>query len=160
MLLYKYRTFEHLEYLLDILVNHRLYCSEYKSLNDPFEGMFLETYDPGSSLSFGLASSFDFGFVPGRQRVRRRSVEDPVTSAVRKRVCSLSASASDVRLWSLYANGHSGVAVEIDFGEHLGDVHEVKYVKELPERAMFRGLLATSSDKWDPVEVFRLKRQD
>ncbi|MGB8764645.1 MAG: hypothetical protein WCD07_07625, partial [Burkholderiales bacterium] len=36
MILYKYRSFDNYEFLLDILINERLYCSIYKNLNDPF----------------------------------------------------------------------------------------------------------------------------
>ena len=43
MLLYKYRTLSNPESALDILLNQRLHCSRYLELNDPFEGLFLET---------------------------------------------------------------------------------------------------------------------
>lgn len=36
-----------------------------------------------------------------------------------KTVCSLTASLSDIRLWSHYADGHTGVAIEIDIDESV-----------------------------------------
>ena len=40
MKLYKFRSFENIEFTLDIIMNERLYCAQHKSLNDPFEGLF------------------------------------------------------------------------------------------------------------------------
>lgn len=40
---YKYRSLSNIQFALDILVNHRLYASEFTKLNDPMEGLF--TYD-------------------------------------------------------------------------------------------------------------------
>ena len=37
---YKYRRLDNLEFALDILVNHRLWASEFTKLNDPMEGLF------------------------------------------------------------------------------------------------------------------------
>ena len=39
----------------------------------------------------------------------------------------------EVRLWSHYADGHKGIAIEIDFPNELPSVHEVTYVDELQE---------------------------
>jgi len=49
------------------------------------------------------------------------------------RVCSLSASISDVRLWSHYADGHKGIAIEIDFGGMEYQPFEVEYLTQLTE---------------------------
>ena len=43
MILYKYRSLENLEHVLDIILNQRLYCSTYPELNVPFEGLFITT---------------------------------------------------------------------------------------------------------------------
>lgn len=129
MKLYKYRSFENFEYLLDILIHERLYCSEYKSLNDPFEGTFFAILPQPIYFSAGTGTS-------GQPLVRNReikSVDDLFISSTKKRVCSLSSSCSDVRLWSIYASGHAGIAIEIDFSDHLNDVHKVDYVNNFPE---------------------------
>jgi len=44
MILYKYRSLEQFEYVLDILLNERLYCSYYKDLNDPLEGIYASVF--------------------------------------------------------------------------------------------------------------------
>ena len=122
MILYKYRSLENLEYIADILVHERLFCTPYYQLNDPFEGLFL------------LTTRF-----PGTGSLRPSTVTS-VTDAdyliepddyVDIRVCSLSSSCEDVRLWSLYAGGHRGVAVEIDVEGMEEKFHKVDYRKTL-----------------------------
>ena len=39
-LLFKYRSLENWRWLLDILVNNRLYAAPFKDLNDPMEGRY------------------------------------------------------------------------------------------------------------------------
>jgi hypothetical protein len=48
------------------------------------------------------------------------------------RICSLSRDISDVRLWSFYAKGHTGVAIEVDFSSHEKDSCAVVYSPGLP----------------------------
>ena len=45
----------------------------------------------------------------------------------------MSKSLNDVRLWSHYADGHKGIAIEIDFYKGEKDIYEVKYVPNLQE---------------------------
>jgi hypothetical protein len=127
MMLYKYRHLRNPEHAIDILLNQRLFCSLYKDLNDPFEGLFQATMHipPRQSLLFGLG---------GRRMQVRRSIDDlldPDKSSTR--VCSLSASLSDVRLWSHYADGHRGIAIEIDVSGLEGRFCEVRYSEQLPQ---------------------------
>ena len=44
---YKYKAPTPFEYIADILINERLYCAPYDQLNDPFEGIFLESIQMG-----------------------------------------------------------------------------------------------------------------
>jgi len=39
-MLYKYKTIGSFRFLLDIIVNQRLYAAKYNKLNDPMEGLF------------------------------------------------------------------------------------------------------------------------
>lgn len=130
MLLYKFRSFDELEYLLDILVKERLYCCEYRRLNDPFEGMFYSIYYRGYVPGLALTASRPL------DELKTQSVDDLLVEAKEKHVCSLSSDFSDVRLWSLYAGGHTGVALEIDFSGIESDVKRVTYLSELPEYGM------------------------
>jgi hypothetical protein len=129
MLLYKYRSFERFERLLDILINERLYCPEYKDLNDPFEGVFYSLIKPNA---LGRASG-TFKNLSVQQTV------DNLTFPEERRVASLSATASDVRMWSLYGGDHKGVAVELDVPEHTPELYQVTYRDELVHTAV--GLL-------------------
>lgn len=95
-----------LEYIADILLKERLFCSPYYRLNDPFEGQF-------RVASYTIAGS------PGNyRRVEYLSDADIETfidaEDANFRVCSLTKTYEDVRLWALYAGGHRGVAIEID----------------------------------------------
>ena len=143
MLLYKYRALSNPESALDILLNQRLYCSRYSELNDPFEGLFSETIrnpigDSAVQYPFG-----SFGLlVPSGERKRTKSVarsldDLPLESRDQIRICSLSASAYDVLLWSHYAEGHNGIAIEIDVSGLEATIHEVKYINKLPQHTSY-----------------------
>lgn len=128
MLLYKFRSFDQLEFMLDIIVHERLYCTPYKRLNDPFEGTFY--------TALHRAKYFTAGSAVGQPLVKSKeikTVDDLFMEASETRVCSLSGSFSDVRLWSFYAGGHTGVAIEIDFNGYERDVYEVNYTESVPE---------------------------
>lgn len=124
MKLYKYRSLEHMDHALDIIVNGRLYCPEYSDLNDPFEGLFIKMI-PSRVNQFNPLNTW--------ARRTPASVDDIITSSIHKRVCSLSSDLNDVRLWSHYANSHRGIAIEIDFTDHMDDVREVQYSPKLLE---------------------------
>lgn len=115
---------EQLSFLADILINERLFCGPYYSLNDPFEGQFLYAiHFPPNEL-----------FPAGLRTVSLTSLEDihgPEEYGY-ARVCSLSADIKDVRLWSNYAGGHRGVAIEIDVTDSMQDFHKVNYTPKLP----------------------------
>jgi hypothetical protein len=135
MLLYKYRPLSRLERLLDIVINERLYCPKYDDLNDPFEGIFLSAFPevftrPGSMFK-----------VP-QTKIHHR-VDSLTWDAKKTRVASLSATATDVRMWSLYAEDCKGCAIEIDFSDYMADVREVQYQESLPEFTL--GLLGMPS---------------
>lgn len=148
MKLYKFRSISHLEYTLDILLNERLHCAPYEKLNDPFEGVFLSVMHVGGALG-----TVPFGLSPlgGGVTVKApRSISElPIPGGTR--VCSLSASKSDVRLWSHYAEGHTGIAIEITFNDDDDQLHEVEYVEQLKE---FNYSLLTAPES---TEILRVK---
>ncbi len=125
MKLYKYRSLENFEFVLDIILNERLHCTEYKNLNDPFEGLFFSIFYPRTEYG-GLPSLI-------REIKTLKSVEDLSIFISRRKICSLSSTLKEVRLWSYYADKHKGIAIEIDFPNNLPSVHEVTYVSELRE---------------------------
>ena len=103
MILYKYRSLSNIKFVLDILVNQRLHCARHDKLNDPLEGVFW--------------------YMLQREKGVRRIGYDKNNH---KRVCSLSKSLNDIRLWSYYAEGHQGVAIEINL-DNNNDLYPVDY---------------------------------
>jgi Protein of unknown function (DUF2971) len=91
MKLYKYISFNS-QYgwknFLSILINHQIWFSSIKSLNDPFEGIFRKT-----NLKTDLGKIIQIG--------------DHI-------VLSLSQSNDDHLMWSHYAGSHNGVAIEFE----------------------------------------------
>jgi hypothetical protein len=149
MKLYKYRSFEKIEHTLDILINERLHCAPYDELNDPFEGIFLSVMHIGGF--FLGVSHLGVDYCGDRTTVKeRRSISDLPTPGS-TRVCSLTASGTDVRLWSHYAEGHTGIAIEIDIDESDSQLHKVEYVEQLKE---FGHTVQTGPES---TEVLRIK---
>jgi len=145
--------------LADIFVHGRLFCSPYQNLNDPFEGVFIALIPTDFGRGFGL----NFGM--GGTAELLRTVDDIDGDAIaNKRVCSLSKSWTDVRMWSHYADGHRGVAIEIDFNGLEDEVREVQYIDSIEKFAS--GILAESPDAgallcrktfhWDYEQEFRI----
>jgi hypothetical protein len=89
--LYKYRSLGDWKFVLDIVLNKRLYAAPFQTLNDPMEGRY-----------------FYFGDEVSRQF--RRSI---LERKARWRICSLSATARNTLMWSYYADGHKGVALGV-----------------------------------------------
>ena len=129
MNLFKYRSLDRLDYVLDIILNERLYCAFYKDLNDPFEGLFSSTI----YLSDKERLQYPRLFANTNKITTYKDVDDLIIGKVKhSRICSLSSSMHDVRMWSNYADGHRGVAIEIDFSDHTSEVQEVTYSEKLP----------------------------
>jgi len=108
MILYKFRSYEQLHYIADILVNERLYCSKLDELNDPFEGHYIFQIKLQNGLA-ALAGKRNYTITQHKEPRHDRE------SADKLRICSLSGSMSDVRLWSFYGGSHRGVAIGVDF---------------------------------------------
>ncbi len=121
--LYKFRSLNNFKRVLDIILNERLHCAHFKDLNDPVEGVFLAVHHLPPVL---LQSK-------GTVRQARACVSELRDVDAYSQVCSLSASFKDLRLWSYYADGHKGIAIEIDFTGHEADVLPVDYLTELPK---------------------------
>lgn len=129
MLLYKYRSLNRLERVLDIVLRERLYCCPYSELNDPFEGQFLSLF-PEIQISHNPALMQIPGATAILEGMENRGIVMGVEDDL---VCSLSATCNDMRMWSIYADGHRGIAIEIDFNTDDEPVYEVKYKNRLPK---------------------------
>jgi len=107
-MIYKYRSLENLLFLLDILINERLYAANYLDLNDPMEGHYL--YPDGN--------------------LNRKMLERMNNEKMKTRICSLTSNPDNLLMWSHYADGGRGVLLGMDV---IGDaVEEVIYRENLP----------------------------
>lgn len=164
MLLYKFRSLQNIEFILDIILNDRLHCAHYNELNDPFEGVFHTIfYENFYKLPWTMP------LTPTRNKVMAPNSVDNLFSeeAGLSRVCSLSKSLSDIRLWSHYADGHKGIAIAIDFPEGEAGLFEVKYVSELPEygdsllpQPSSTDVLSFKTKHWSYEEEYRIIQKD
>lgn len=153
MLLYKFRSIARLELLSDILISQRLHCARYYELNDPFEGVVKSTFTFGSRKQ-----AYSFTTV--------EDVRDP-EEMIEPRVCSLSASFHDIRLWAHYGGGHHGVAIEIDFSGRERDAIPVKYGHTLREFDEDAGqhptpqtMLSYKTSHWEFEKEYRILTSD
>lgn len=113
---YKFKGAEQIPHAFDIIFNSRLYCADWSNLNDPMEGMFACSYDSAAE----------------------NDVKNVVAQIVREkkqlRVCSLSETFNCHLLWSHYASGFKGLAIEVELPANSAAVRKVSY------RGVFAGL--------------------
>lgn len=104
-ILYKYRGLENFKFFLDILLNNRLYASEYENMNDPMEGIF---YYP--------TGAFD-----------KSILEKIANDKMKYKICSVTKVNNNELMWSHYANGHTCVAIGISIDRTKYDIVSVQY---------------------------------
>jgi hypothetical protein len=114
---YKFRSSSQLPFALDIIFNNRLYCSDWRTLNDPMEGMFVYSYK-GTD-----------------ERDPKDQVAQIVARKRRIKVCSLSKTFDCHLLWAHYASGFDGLAIEVDLPDRSPNIKSIEY----------RGVFATVS---------------
>lgn len=147
MTLYKYKSPTPFEHVADILMNERLYCAAYHRMNDPFEGVFLESIEMNGSRFYTLTTPDDL-----------MAPED----ALEARVCSLSSDGSSALLWSLYAQRLEGICLEIDCTDLKPAPHKVTYPPEIPRFAKsgfapsVSYALSHKSEEWRFESEYRL----
>lgn len=189
-MLYKYKSAAALLRLLDIVVHERLYCSPYAFLNDPFEGQFKVLAKASNWSNFFTGNFANGNFAPIEQQrneapmshERQREYMDALQKikipakygdlaelpgVAATRVCSLSSNPHDVRMWSLYADSHAGVVIEVDCFDLLDKVNEVKYYDSLPKfgQSLITGPAATQvltckTKHWDYECEYRVIGED
>lgn len=147
MTLFKYKSPTPFEHIADILINERLYCAPYDQLNDPFEGIFMESIQMGD-----------------RKFLVETTPEDLIDpeDALKARVCSLSSDGSSSLLWSLYAQRLEGICFEVDCTDLQPAPHKINYTPDIP-RFDKPGFAATAtygllhkSKEWQFEREYRL----
>jgi hypothetical protein len=143
---YKFRSVDNLHLVVDILFNKRLYCCRADQLNDIREGDLRMGNDRGRELLV-----IEYG--------------DAVASHIKElRVCALTKSFDSHLLWAHYANGYSGVAIEVEVDD--ADVIPVTYsndfiylaevMESLSADAAARQALARKYNDWSYEGEVRL----
>lgn len=153
--LYRYRslaTKEFFERELASLKARTLWCSHYKSLNDPMEGSYRATLRVQQHSNFELMQDHIFG----------------QKSAVG--ICSFSETNDNPVMWAHYADQFRGICIEYDFErllDNLGDGCEfVRIVynekphsvalSNLQETELAKKILSTKSHTWLYEREWRL----
>lgn len=106
---YKFRGESQFPYILDIILNQRLRCSDWKTLNDPMEGRFAYTFDE----------------VRGKDCLEK--MDHIIREKCQIKICSLSRTFDSLLLWAHYAEGFTGVAIEIDLPDNNNSIKPVTY---------------------------------
>ncbi len=98
---YKYRSLsgENWKYLLDIIINNRLYCAKYNELNDPMEGYYLYRENLPQEL---------------RNYIRNQKGN--------YRICSLAQEDTNILLWAHYTDGFTGIVIGLKTKELVSPV--------------------------------------
>ena len=127
---YKFRAASQFAFALDIIFNRRLYCADWRTLNDPMEGRFVCT-DRGPN---------------------ERDLEEEVAKIIEEkdglRISSLSQTFDSHLLWAHYASGFDGLAVEVELPDDSDQIKTLRY----------RGVFASISvDK--PFDAYETARQ-
>jgi hypothetical protein len=155
---YKYRGADQIPLALDILLKQRLYCSDWRLLNDPLEGSFSYFY-PTLSKHTGNALNTDYF---------DELADLIVDEKKKKKVCSLSATISSPLLWAHYASGFTGLAIEVELPDDDRRVRLVTYSEATsidvsnggdPEPLATR-ILSSKLKPWSYEEEVRIIQDD
>ena len=98
-MLFKYRSIEDMFYVLDIIINQRLYATTFDQMNDPMEGIYT-----------------------GQQHFNDNELEalDRYRGSIK--LCSLSRVHDNPLMWSHYTNGSRGVVIELELDWNSDDI--------------------------------------
>ncbi len=166
MKLYKFRSFENIEFTLDIIMNERLFCAHHKQLNDPFEGLFSTIEWKGGGIVRPIVQPIIRPIIGDSQgnypQTVFKSLDELPSLDKDVRVCSLSSEMSDIRMWSHYASGHTGCAIEIEL-DNNPDLFEVEYSKglqkftdKITEQTKACDVLSFKTDHWEYEKEYRV----
>jgi hypothetical protein len=185
-LLYKFRslaTNQHVEFVADILLNHRLFAADPRSFNDPFDCVAHYSFDATETERIDRAVAWLRKKNPsiGDDEARRhapvlcREVEANGPARFRSHVeedlgvVSLAATVDNLLLWAHYASSHTGIAIEfhasdLTHGKFFGDALPVAYQVDLPVVDVYRDeptdqvrkILLTKSEDWAYEREWRI----
>ncbi|MEM5552044.1 hypothetical protein WNY63_15020 [Pseudoalteromonas neustonica] len=103
MQLYKFRSLDNFQFVLDIIVNKRLYAATFDAMNDPMEGFYTADDDIPDELIKSLQE-------------HRKTLK----------FCSLSKYSNNPLMWAHYGSGSRGIVIGVEVKEEE-DIREVIY---------------------------------
>lgn len=106
---YKFRSSSQLPFALDIIFNSRLYCADWRNLNDPMEGMFVYSYRSSEGRDY------------------KDEVAQIIEHKKQLKLCSLSKTFDCHLLWAHYASGFDGLAIEVELPDRSPVIKTVEY---------------------------------
>ena len=111
--IYKYRSYNNIEYVLDIFENHRLYFPRKDELNDPLEGLCQPLY----FTYMGIDYYADNG------------LEQPESKQFfnQFRILSFSKFWNNMQMWAHYALNYNGICIDFNVDDSFKDLREVQY---------------------------------
>jgi hypothetical protein len=108
---YKYKSLSNWQYLIDILVNDRLYAAKYTELNDPMEGCYITTNKQNTKL-----------------------IHDLLYEKSSTRILSLTTNDRNWLMWSHYADSHRGYCIKVRLRPNSKlNVSTIQYVTDVPQ---------------------------
>ena len=110
---WKYRSLKNMEYVLDILINNKMYLPRFHELNDPMEGSFVTLQN----------THYD-----KNPENYKRITQEVIEYKNKYGVLSLSSESKNLLMWSHYADAGKGIAIGIIEKETRG--HNVQYISE------------------------------
>lgn len=137
---YKFRSLDNFQFVLDIIVNQRLYAASLDTMNDPMEGFYTHESDMPEEAIIALEE-------------HKKSLK----------FSSLTMYDNNPLMWAHYANGCRGVAIGVEFKDGV-DFRNVIYgthsqlsVNKPTTLERAKRVLSYKSDFWhyeDEVRVF------
>lgn len=106
---YKFRSASQIAFALDIIINRRLFCADWKMLNDPMEGMFVYSHQSSDGYDY------------------KKEIQNIIEEKKRLKICSLSMTFDSHLLWAHYAGGFDGCAIEVEISDDHPSVKKTEY---------------------------------
>lgn len=136
--LYKFRSLENFEFTADILLNNRLYASDFRNLNDPMEGIFMSN---------------------PKKKKKHNLIDKIISKKEKLKICSLSKWMTNPILWAHYADGFRGICIEIEADRSKLDIEKIDYQAFVPDidYTSYKGMDTEnfSSNDWAKIILIR-----
>jgi len=150
MIAYKFRTAHNFDFVVDIVINKRLFCSDARALNDIRE----------ADIRMGIDS--------GRESEAMQFANEVNNALNRYRVCSLCQTFDNHLLWAYYAAGSTGLAIEVEIPDddviHVdyddNTVFLSDYLDQRDAEAAARASLSRKYSVWSHEQEVRIVKND